>query len=114
MLTKETGKVYAIGDGSRGNLGQGFTHPSEDLVQIPSLAKNHIVRIEAGRHSSALDSNGNLFLWGPVFSQEPDFLEPKQCKIGCSTKDICIGERITAVIDKSGRIYTWGIENNKG
>ncbi len=45
VLTTESGKVFAIGDGSKGNLGQGFTYPSDDLLQIHSLATNHIVKI---------------------------------------------------------------------
>ena len=54
VLTKETGKLFAIGDGSSGNLGQGNTYSSDKLVPVNLLQTHFIVKIEAGRHSAAL------------------------------------------------------------
>jgi alpha-tubulin suppressor-like RCC1 family protein len=57
-------------------------------------------------------------MWGPVFSEkgrQSYILEPALCQISSKqiTK-ISIGEKISCLVDTSGRLFAWGLENDKG
>ena len=63
LVLKGDGTVWAMGDGSRGQLGQGDANASWLPVQVPVPAR--VVAIAAGaQHSLALDVEGGLWVWG--------------------------------------------------
>jgi alpha-tubulin suppressor-like RCC1 family protein len=77
------------------------------------LAQLNIKKIFAGRHSAALSTDGRLFVWGPVFS-DGNIQIPKELNTSDLVKTICIGERTTCYIEVTGRLFSWGIQNDQG
>lgn len=64
LVVTETGQVWASGRNNYGQLGLGWTTPSQrDFVQVPFLYR--IVRVASGQyHSLALHENGTVFSFG--------------------------------------------------
>jgi len=63
LILKGDGTLWAMGDGSRGQLGQGDTNASWVPVQVGVPVR--VVAIAAGAfHSLALDVEGGLWVWG--------------------------------------------------
>ena len=58
-----SGDVYAWGDGSDGQLGQGSTASSDLPVLVPGIPAMVTVRA-GGLHSLALDAAGDVYAWG--------------------------------------------------
>lgn len=57
------GRVWAWGDNSYGQLGQGDSSPYTSVVRVPDLPE--ITHVAAGdRYSMAMDRNGAVYLWG--------------------------------------------------
>lgn len=62
-IRKSDGTVWAWGDNTQGELGNGTTTSTGQIVQAGSLSS--IVAISAGNYDSlALDSSGNVWAWG--------------------------------------------------
>jgi alpha-tubulin suppressor-like RCC1 family protein len=74
----------------------------------------NIKSIAAGHHSAAITSEGKLFLWGPALSSKSNFLEPQELQSDSAILSISIGGSVTAIIDQSNKVYTWGGSNNCG
>ena len=72
LLLSEQNDVYAVGDNSTGNLGQGHKFASDVPVRVPGLSSVQVQGIAAGRHSAVVTQEGSLYVWGPA-------LDPKQC-----------------------------------
>jgi X-linked retinitis pigmentosa GTPase regulator len=77
-----------------------------DITHIP------MKKVAAGGFSGSISmDSGDLYLWGSgVFGE---FLTPHRVKtIHGSTVDVSIGNHFGTAINKSGGIYTWGINNS--
>lgn len=64
VFATEDGKVFAMGDNGKGELGSPGTMQASP-VQVEALAGVKIVHVSAGlHHSLALSDKGELFSWG--------------------------------------------------
>lgn len=130
------GDIYAWGQGSFGQLGDGAKHDGEDseassLVPVrvekgEDLARETVVAISAGgNHSLALTKEGNVYAWGSSMvtedlTQEPEAgsennrYVPKQVATTADFGDHDL-ERITAgwnhslALTTEGQVYAWGV-----
>jgi alpha-tubulin suppressor-like RCC1 family protein len=63
LVLSEGGNVYAWGDGTYGQLGQGLCRPSSIPQQV--LLNKRVARVACGRyHSLAVTTEGVLYSWG--------------------------------------------------
>ena len=59
------GAVYSWGYGGDGQLGHGDLQLHTLPAQIKALQGEHVIAIACGdKHSAALTSNGDVFMWG--------------------------------------------------
>ncbi|WKX88326.1 hypothetical protein Q1695_008180 [Nippostrongylus brasiliensis] len=65
LFLTEKGAVYALGTGSRGELGIGLAPRVTELTVLEALEGVRVRRIAAaGWHSGALTAEGDVYLWG--------------------------------------------------
>ena len=76
LLLNEQNLVYAVGDNSKGNLGQGHKFSSDIPLKVHGLRNVEVREIVAGRHSAVISSDGTLFVWGPALDPNSHLLEP--------------------------------------
>ena len=102
-----SGKVYATGGNSFGQLGLGNkkSYSKFERVQI----EGYIVKVAAGNHSAAITDKGQLFIWGTgVFGE---YLIPTRMGVG-NIKDIGIGGSFGVALDVNGIVCAWGANAN--
>lgn len=117
------GEVYAWGDNSLGQLGDGGT--ADSAVPAPvdtSGAMNgaRIVQVDAGySHTMALADDGRVFTWGYGFfgqlgdgarasSVDPVLVDTSGVPAGARISAIEAGPYTSTALDDSGVAYTWG------
>ena len=66
LILNEHNQVYAVGENSTGNLGQGHQYSSDIPLKVHGLNDLVVQDIAAGRHSAILTDKGSLFVWGPA------------------------------------------------
>ena len=76
LMLNDQNDVFAVGDNSTGNLGQGHKYSSEIPVRVTGLQNVLVQDIVAGRHSAVVAQDGSLFVWGPALSPSECILEP--------------------------------------
>ncbi|KIY70128.1 RCC1/BLIP-II protein [Cylindrobasidium torrendii FP15055 ss-10] len=135
ILTRD-GKVFAIGSGEHGQLGNGSTgeristgnKSSFDVIHTPTLirefADKNIVQISSGQqHSIALDSEGTVYVWGYNgycrlgLGDQKDVLRPKvvaQFNGLSAGTYVAAGPSNSIVIDKQGVYFMAGKWKNSG
>eukprot|EP01004_Peranema_trichophorum_P003920 NODE_2877_length_1469_cov_59.536404_g2488_i0.p1 GENE.NODE_2877_length_1469_cov_59.536404_g2488_i0~~NODE_2877_length_1469_cov_59.536404_g2488_i0.p1 ORF type:complete len:409 (+),score=73.75 NODE_2877_length_1469_cov_59.536404_g2488_i0:150-1376(+) len=127
LALTENGEVLAWGSNEYGQLGLGKTQELwlnmlQDYhlpMKVQGLPPN-IVDIAAGwKHSAALDSEGNVWLWGSnkkgelgsgcneKYSSIP-IKVPEFGNGGVKAKYISLGGEHSAVVDENGSLWTWG------
>ena len=106
--------MYAVGDNSKGNLGQGHKFSSDIPLKVHGLKDVHVQDIIAGRHSAVISEDGRLFVWGPALDPDAHLLEPQELRADKRVMQICIGEEVSALINSDGHIFTWGLSNENG
>jgi alpha-tubulin suppressor-like RCC1 family protein len=111
LILTETGQVYAVGDNSKGNLGQGHRYSSDIPLKVHGLPNIRVSEIAAGRHSAVVTEMGQLFVWGPALDPEQVILAPQELRADRKVKTISIGETVSALINEDGHMYTWGFSN---
>lgn len=113
------GTMYAWGDGSKGQLGNGTNTNSNIPVVVdasdPSIAGKTVTQISSGMYSSfALASDGTMYIWGKNNSNSPVAVP--------TTGTPMDGKRIVQVVHNlahllaladDGTMYAWG-ENSSG
>ncbi|TVP86104.1 MAG: hypothetical protein EA375_02250 [Acholeplasmataceae bacterium] len=127
-LTSE-GRVFTWGDNGAGSLGDGTNTdrivPTEITAHFNLELNEMIIRISMGNgHSSALTSDGRLFMWG--------YNPSGQLGIGTTTNiniptevaghlilqagetfiQISLGDFHSAALTSTGRLFTWGWNNS--
>ena len=118
-----SGNLWAWGDNSSGQLGDGTTTSS--LTPIKIMGSTQFTEISAGSdgggnsHSAAIDSEGNLWTWGyNGYGELGDNstttrTSPVKVKEGTSFKKVSSGTYHTLAIDREGYLWTFGA-NFKG
>jgi len=74
LIQTESEQVYAVGDNSSGNLGQGHKYSSDTPLKVYGLSGLHIKHLRAGRHSAVVTEEGALYVWGPALSTQRPIL----------------------------------------
>jgi alpha-tubulin suppressor-like RCC1 family protein len=117
------GQVFAWGDNSRNQLGDGtaVNRPLPVLVRLD--AAGPIASIETGYfHSGAITATGSVFLWGDNnFGQLGDgTTSPRTQPVALSTSGSLAGNRITSLalgrnhslgLTSEGRVFAWGLND---
>ena len=114
LLLNDKNQVYAAGDNSTGNLGQGHQYSSDIPLKVHGMSDVKVANIAAGRHSAVLTSEGGLIVWGPALDPSENILEPQELRADKRVMQVCVGERTSALINQEGHIYTWGLSNDVG
>ena len=123
----EEGKVYTWGYNEDGELGDGTTNNSSVPICISDISGNiligkKIVQISAGGcHTVAIDEEGKVYTWGNNTygqlgngtandSNVPICISDISGNIlnGKKIVQISAGDRHTIAMDKEGKVYTWG------
>ncbi|GAA5896848.1 uncharacterized protein JCM6883_007026 [Sporobolomyces salmoneus] len=133
LFLTESGRVYAVGTGEKGVLGNGrtgehiaaskvfFDEQSEPLLVEGALADSKIVQITSGQqHSMALDDEGFVYAWGfgglgrLGLGAQMDVLTPTQVpafagdNVLTRAKKIVAGSTNTMFIDNQGMVLLCG------
>jgi alpha-tubulin suppressor-like RCC1 family protein len=132
MALKDDGTVWAWGDNSKGQLGDGTTTDRHTAVQVeasenPTVYLQNVVDIAAGKlHSLAAKSDGSAWAWGegtygklgnnsssnsslPVRVQDPlEFAGCLQDVVGVSA-----GDQHSLALKDDGTVWAWG-NNSSG
>jgi X-linked retinitis pigmentosa GTPase regulator len=107
LVLTTSGKVFAMGGNSFGQLGIGTKKSCSrpERVNIEGSA----VKVACGSHSAAINDRGVLFLWGTgVFGE---FLTPTRVPVGVC-KDVSVGGNFGIALDISGELHAWGANSN--
>lgn len=111
VLTK-SGRVFAMGNNSNGELGTGSKRDSHYPLQVKDLEPFNVNKVSAGHHSAAVTDNGDLYIWGKGSFGE--YSRPTRVAgMKVAIKDVSIGTFSGGAIDEEGNVWTWGV-NNKG
>lgn len=108
-------RVYAWGQGTYGQLGNGPAPNADEPQVVPGL-EPEVVQIAAGENFAlALEANGNLYAWG--YSEQGqtgvyDFVT-KPHLILTGINHICAGPQDGYAINSSEKVLSWG-QNDEG
>ena len=117
------GRAWSWGQNSLGQLGINSQISQRTPVSVLGATKTFCQIIAGDRHSVALDKNGKAWTWGRgdggelgIGSAPAACLTPVSvygnrtfCRIGLGNVG---GTQITTAIDKNGRVWAWGPNNN--
>lgn len=114
------GVVYACGDNSRGDLGDGGSAASTTPVQVTGLGSNVVKLVASFADSGALLSNGEYFDWGyDQYGQlgdgelGADSSVPVQVQLPAAVVQVALGGSIwangqTFALLADGTLWSWG------
>ncbi len=111
------GKLYAWGDNTNGELGNGTTNSSTTPVVVSMPAGVTATAVAAGEsHSVALGSNGSVYDWGNNgFGQlgnggTTDVHTPVKVTLpaGVTPISVAAGQFMTEALASNGDVYAWG------
>ena len=130
LILGETGSVYSMGLGSRGQLGHGSILSSSVPQLVEALAGLKVVAVEAGGwHSLALSVYGDIYTWGwnhdgqlgigpkscshvSALGEREVVAEPSLVSVdGCDDLQFVsasCGSRHTAAVSADLRVWGWG------
>lgn len=130
LILGETGSVYSMGLGSRGQLGHGSILSSSAPQLVEALAGLQVVAVEAGGwHSLALSSCGDIYTWGwnhdgqlglgvkgcsnaSALGEREVVAEPSLVTVdGCDDHQFVnasCGSRHTVAVSADLRVWGWG------
>ena len=122
VLLSNTGCVYSLGLGSRGQLGHGDILDRKEPAIIEALAGVAMMMVACGSwHSLALSIYGDIYSWGwnehgqlghsagpqaPSTVPLPTLIENSDNSLNFAT--ISCGARHSAAVTEDGQLYMWG------
>src|SRR5688572_29030358 len=113
LALRSDGTVWAFGDNTDGNIGDGTTTRRIVPVRVPGVSG--IVAIGAGRHSAALRNDGTVLAWGANgYGQMGDgtFTEQRFTPIVMpgltNVASIAVTYLHAAVVKTDGSVWAWG------
>jgi alpha-tubulin suppressor-like RCC1 family protein len=120
LAINENGRVFAWGANSNGQLGDGTTNHSAQMVAVTGLGIERFAVVAAGyTHSLALSESGRLYAWGSNAHGElgngttTSSLAPVAVVLppelsGVVIRQIVAGDEFSALLTVDGRVFTWG------
>jgi len=119
LLLKIDGTVWAYGQNAYGQLGIGSQESIDNPVKINFESGIKIVDISCGEeHSMALDSNGNVYVWGRnnyyQLGNSIDTFKTEPTKITnlSNIKKINAGNSNSFAVTQDNLVYAWGLNAN--
>lgn len=112
LAIKEDGSLWAWGDNTHGQVGDGGTTAKNSPTEI--LAGLTFVAVAAGEeHSLAIDEDGRLWAWGHDDQGQLGLGAissnvPEQVLAGTSFALVSAGATHTLAIDEDGALWVWG------
>jgi uncharacterized repeat protein (TIGR01451 family) len=117
----DKGVVYAWGNGTQGQMGNGTTTASNTTpVIVSSLAGKRIVKVVCSTEwecaAFAIDDQGNVYAWGSGLYNRIPGTSTSANKTArqisqfdsINVAQMSIGDRFGLVLDTSGQVYAWG------
>ena len=114
LALKQNGTVWAWGDNSKGEIGNGVAN-SVKIIEPLQIDLDNIVDIAAGYYYNlALDSTGDVYSWGyngygslgDGTTQSKNI--PTKIESLSNIKKIYISNKTSMAINDNGEIYIWG------
>lgn len=114
LALKDDGTVWAWGQNSSGQLGDGTTQQSSFPVQVltqPLVPLTDIVAVSAGPwHSVAIKSDGTVWQWDSFSS----FAVQVDSTNLTDVKAIAAGNGFSIALKEDGSVWSWGLSNYVG
>ncbi len=114
LILTSTGRVYATGGNTFGQLGTGNKRGSRVPLKLKELEDKVVVKVAAGQHSAALTETGEALIWGTGIFGE--YLQPTSLnrlgKFISPIKDVSIGACFGTAVDRDGTVYSWGANSS--
>ncbi|TXI10810.1 MAG: hypothetical protein E6Q68_07420, partial [Polynucleobacter sp.] len=112
------GTIWAWGDNSLAQLGQGFASSTQHLtipVQVGTGSSWTRIATGGGYFAAAIDTSGRLWMWGDNFwgqtsqaTTTAPVLTPTQVGAATTWSDVGIGFSHTLALRTDGTIWAWG------
>lgn len=104
------GNIWAFGGNSSGQLGLGDNINRATPTQIPELNSIHTIRSSPlSKGALALDSNGQVWAWGRVNSNDPtNRLRPIPIENMPKIIDLSTSSTHSLALDEFGEVWAWG------
>jgi alpha-tubulin suppressor-like RCC1 family protein len=119
IALKSDGTIWAWGDNTYGQLGDGTTTARLTPVQVTGLSGTFVTISAGGSHALAIRSDGTLWAWGDNSSGQlgnssvaaTSSSIPVQASIS-NIKYVSAGFDHTMALDNNGSVWTWGNNSN--
>ena len=116
LAIRSDGTLWAWGDNSDGELGQGYADANQHLSPIQVGFANNWAAIAGGAwHCLGLRSDGSLWAWGLNDQGEigqgnntVQYYSPTQVAIGTKWRTMAAGTRDSLAIRSDGTLWSWG------
>ena len=108
------GGVFTFGNGRDGKLGHGDQHLQLLPKAVEALSDVRITCVAGDRAFGAIDSDGNLFMWGPSEAGQcghgttAPTMRPRRVELQLPIVAVDCGFAHTAAIDADGGLRLWG------
>jgi len=110
-----SGQVYALGDGTQGQLGHGSMTTCSKPKLLTQLVGKAVVQVACGSaHSLALTQHGDVYAWGRGFEgqlglgAEEVALCPRFVKTLPACVAVAAGGSHSAALSATGEVFCWG------
>jgi len=122
LALDSAGNLWAWGSGGNGRLGLGSDVANKSIpVQVPTGATKWQAVFAGGNHSSALDTDGNLWMWGHGGSGQLGLgdtdsknIPTKVTQGAAKWQTISAGNLYSLALDTDGNLWAWGAGSNGG
>ena len=118
------GKIYAWGNNSYGQLGDGTTEEKTTPICISDDVKNPLSKVKIKTisakedYTTAVDESGKVYEWGNILSKRvelmPNCISDEYSRLEeAKIVYISAGRYHITTLDSEGRVYLWGAEYEK-
>jgi|GEM_PF-4901756 len=111
LVLRSDGSVWATGNNSRGQLGNGTTVSSPTPVQVSGLSGVIVIAAD-GYESAALKNDGTVWLWGGLNPTDYD-TTPTQVMSVSNAISMSLGSGHILALKADGSVWAWG-RNSSG